>query len=321
MRMAEELRRIHDADVACGDIDEAEDRLARNLATAPASRNGRSAAPARDEHPVRAGKPLDPPNLTIIQEGIALADLSTMIRRQSICAVIQGQKPRVVFDEIYTSMQSLRWTLTPNVDLHANRWLLQALTEYLDGRMIEYLTWNDDAITCDSFSVNLNLSTLLSSEFLELGKILRDKVRGSIIIELQLVDVYSDLGNYFRARDTLRERGFKFCLDGMNHHSLPLIDRETLGFDLVKLFWHPDLYDQLEGAQGDKLRRAAQQIGPERLILARCDSEQALQVGRSLGSALYQGRLIDGLLQEPVSHEEPFEDIDARRVGRALMAR
>ncbi len=129
------------------------------------------------------------------------------------------------------------------------------------------------------------------------------------------MDVYSDLGGYFFARDVLRERGFKFCLDGMNHHSLPLIDREALGFDLVKLFWHLDLYDQLDGAYRDQLHRAVQQIGPERLILARCDSEQALEVGRSLSAALFQGRLIDSLLQDSVTREEPFEDIDARCVA------
>ncbi len=282
------------------------------MMTGHESRDGQNTVSGEDEVSAQTGKPLDPPNLTIIQEGIALADLSTMIRKQPVCAVVQGQKPRVVFDEIYTSMQSLRRALTPNVNLHANRWLFQALTEYLDARMIEYLTWNDDATACSSFSVNLNVSTLLSPEFLELGELVREKLRGSIIVELQLVDVYSDLSGYFFARDVLRERGFKFCLDGMNHHSLPLVDREALGFDLVKLFWHSDLHDQLDGAHRDRLHRAAQQIGPERLILARCDSEQALEVGRSLGAALLQGRLIDSLLQDSATPEEPFEDIDAR---------
>lgn len=315
MRNAKEPSRIHHANIARIGIAEAEDRPARNMVSAPESRDRRTAASEQDERLAQAGRPLDPANLTIIQEGIALADPSTMIRKQSVCAVVQGQRPRVVFDEIYTSMESLRGTLTPNVNLHANRWLFQALTEYLDGRMIEYLTANDDATACDSLSVNLNVSTLLSPGFLELGERLGEKMRGSIIIELQLVDVYSDLGSYFFARDVLRERGFKFCLDGMNRHSLPLIDREALGFDLVKLFWHPDLYDQLDGAHRDRLRRAARQIGPQRLILTRCDSEQALEVGRSLGAALYQGRLIDTLLQDSVAREEPFEDVGARRVA------
>ncbi len=307
MRNVKELRLIY----------ETGEGPARNTVTARASHDGRNAASEEGEDMAQPGKPLDPPNLTVIQEGIALVDLSTMIRKQSVCAVVQGQEPRVVFDEIYTSMQSLRRTLTPNVNLHANRWLFQALTEYLDGPMIDYLTWNDDVTACDSFSLNLNVLTLLSPEFLELGDRLSERMRGSIIIELQLMDVYSDLGNYFHARDVLRERGFKFCLDGMNHLSLPLIDREALGFDLVKLFWHPDLYDQLDGARGDQLRRAAQQIGPERLILARCDSEQALEVGRSLSAALYQGRLIDSLLQDSVTREAPFEDNGARRVAVA----
>lgn len=258
--------------------------------------------------PALPSKPLDPPNLTVIQEGIALADLSEMIRQQPVCAVVQGQRPQVVFHEIYTSIESLRQSLMPNVNLHANRWLFQALTEYLDGRTIEYLSESDDATTQSSFSVNLNVSTLLSPEFLDLAELLSGMMTGNIIVELQLVDVYSDLGNFYRARDLLRDAGIKFCLDGISHLALPLIDRKALGFDLVKLIWHRDLHGQLNGAGGDKLRQAAKKIGPERMILARCDSEQALEAGRSLGVALYQGRLIDDLCEGGAEGDPMAED-------------
>ena len=263
------------------------------------------------------GKPLDPANLTVIREGIALVDLSEMIRRQPVCAVIQGQGARIVFHEVYTSIEALRRLLTPNVNLHANRWLFQALTQYLDGRTIEHLTENDEAEVHSSFSVNLNVSTLLSPEFLEFGENLSEKMRGSIIIELQLVDVFSDLGSFFYARNILRERGFKFCLDGIDHLALPLVDREALGFDLVKLIWHPGLHDQLDGAGGDKVRRAAEKTGPDRMILARCDSEQALDAGRSMGIALYQGRLIDGLCESPAAFGDTFGDLGSRRAAVA----
>jgi len=265
--------------------------------------------------PAQSGKALDPANLTVLREAIALADLSEMIRQQPVCAVVQGQKPRVVFHEVYTSIESLRQSLLPNVNLHANRWLFQALTEYLDKRTIEFLSYSGEVATQSSFSVNLNVSTLLSPEFLELGEALSETMRGSIIIELQLVDVYSDLAGFFHARDILRERGFKFCLDGISHLALPLIDRKALGFDLVKLIWHPDLYGQLNGAGADALRKAAKRNGPERIILARCDSDEALKAGRILGIALYQGRMIDGMCAPANS---PAEAVKAAR--RAAVA-
>jgi EAL domain-containing protein (putative c-di-GMP-specific phosphodiesterase class I) len=249
------------------------------------------------------GKPLDPANLTVLQEGLAMADVSTTICRQPVCAVVQGQGPRIVFHEVYTSIESLRRMLMPNVNLHANRWLFQALTQYLDHATIDYLSTRDDAQSSSSFSMNLNVSTLQSPEFLELADSLSEKIQGSLIVELQLVDVYADLASFFRVRDTLRARGFKFCLDGIDHLTLPLIDRQALGFDLVKLIWQPELHEKLQGKAGDALRKAAKKNGPDRMILARCDSSQALEAGRSMGIALYQGRLIDGLCDDFAARE------------------
>jgi EAL domain-containing protein (putative c-di-GMP-specific phosphodiesterase class I) len=239
--------------------------------------------------------PLDPASLAVLESAIAQADLSTMILRQPICAVTVDRTPEPIFLEIYTSIESLRRTLMPDVDLYANNWLFQDLTRHLDRRMIAYLSHNDDNMLRRAFSLNLNVSTLLSTEFLEFDKVHNNGHR-SIIIELQLTDIFADLSSYFFARDFLRQRGYRFCLDGVTHLSLPLIDRDLLGFDLVKIFWNPDLIDHLNGQGGEQLKQAAHRVGPERLIMARCDSEQALEIGDSLGITLYQGHLLEEML-------------------------
>ena len=251
--------------------------------------------------------PLDPPNLAVLEQAIAQADLSTIIRRQPICAVVRDRKPEPVYYEIYTSIASLRETLMPDIDMQANQWLFQDLTKHLDRRMIAYLAQNDDATLQHAFSVNLNVSTLLSPEFLDFDEALSSGTRGGIVIELQLFDVYADLGSFLFARDFLHERGYKFCLDGTTHLSLPLINREELGFDLVKLQWSPDLFDQLHGFRGNGLRQVARDMGAERLILNRCDSEQALEVGQSLGITLYQGHLLDEMLSNNITRQDTIE--------------
>ena len=250
--------------------------------------------------------PLDPPNLAILEQAITQADLSTFIRRQPICAVVRDRKPEPVYYEIYTSIASLRETLMPDIDMQANLWLFQDLTKHLDRRMIAYLT-QDDAALQHAFSINLNVSTLLLPEFLDFDEALSSGTRGGIVIELQLFDVYADLGNFLFARDFLHERGYKFCLDGTTHLSLPLINREDLGFDLVKLQWNPDLFEQMHGFRGDSLRQAAHDMGSERLILNRCDSEKALEVGESLGITLYQGHLLDSMLSNNITRQDTIE--------------
>ena len=251
--------------------------------------------------------PLDPPNLAALEKAIAQADLSTIVRRQPICAVVPDCKPVPAYYEIYTSIASLRETLMPDIDMQANQWLFQDLTKHLDRRMISYLARDDDAMLGQAFSINLNVSTLLSPEFLDFDEALNSGTRGGIVIELQLFDVYADLGNFLFARDFLHERGYKFCLDGTTHMSLPLINREDLGFDLVKLQWSPDLFDQLHGFRGNSLCQAARDMGSERLILNRCDSEQALEVGKSLGITLYQGHLLDEMLSSNITRQDTVE--------------
>ncbi len=252
-------------------------------------------------------KPLDPSNLATIQAAIAQADLSTIVRQQPICAMARDRKPEPAFREIYTSISALCETLMPDIDIQANPWLFQDLTRHLDLRMISYLAQNGETTRGEPFSVNFNVSTLLTSEFLDLDEQLNRGARGGIVIELQLFDVHAELGNFLFARDFLHERGYRFCLDATTHMSLPLIDRAALGFDLVKLLWNSDLADQFSGSRGQTLRSAVEKVGVERLILAHCDSEQALEVGESLGITLYQGHLLDEMLASNVTRKDEIE--------------
>jgi len=294
-------------------------RMAQDMVDARA----RHDAEAADTPPLAAKErppstPLDPASLAVLKSAISQADLTTMILRQPICAVTIDRKPEPIFVEIYTSIESLRRTLMPDVDLHANNWLFQDLTRDLDRRMIAYLAYNDDDMLRRSFSLNMNVSTLLSTEFLEFDKAHNNGKR-SIIIELQLTDIFADLSSYFFARDFLRERGYRFCLDAITHLSLPLIDRDHLGFDLVKIFWNADLVDHLSGQGGDQLKQAAHRVGPERLIMARCDSEQALDVGDMLGITLYQGHLLEEMLTRRMTRVRSIKAL-ADALARQRMA-
>ncbi|HMA16549.1 MAG TPA: hypothetical protein VKP12_17300, partial [Kiloniellaceae bacterium] len=95
--------------------------------------------------------------------------------------------------------------------------------------------------------------------------------------------------------------------------SLPYIERQKLGFDLVKLHWTPELRQQVEGRDGEKLRDAISAANPRRIILMRCESDDAIELGRELGISLFQGYFLDHLLSEKITREEAAE-----RLGAAL---
>ena len=172
------------------------------------------------------------------------------MRRQSICAVAGTDLPRPVFKELFISIGKLAQQVLPNVNLAANRWLFQHLTETLDLRVLKLITQEDNRDLHSSFSVNLNVGTLLSREFAEFDTSLRTGGRGTIMIELQLIEIHSDVTNYMFARDFVRERGYRDCIDGVTHQSLPVVERQALGADLVKLAWLPELSDGVSDKRG-----------------------------------------------------------------------
>ena len=289
------------------DYDELLD-LARHVAAAPERQNAKNIPEPKEKEPSRnldesrpkekerdekKLPPLDPAQLVILEKAIAQVDLSAFIRRQPICAVAPGRKAEPAYYEIYTSIESLCQTMMPGTDIRSNRWLFQEFKKHLDRRMIAYLMQNDDATLLPAVSIDLNVSTLLTSEFLDFDEALNSGIRSSMMIELQLFDVFAELDKFMFARKFLGQRGYRFCLNDMTQMSLQLIDREELGFDLVKLGWNAKLCDRQDGMVDRELREAVLRIGAEHIILTHCDTEQAMEAGKSLGITLYQGRLPD----------------------------
>jgi EAL domain-containing protein (putative c-di-GMP-specific phosphodiesterase class I) len=162
--------------------------------------------------------------------------------------------------------------------------------------MLQLLMKNDDRAIASAFSVNLNVATLLSDRFLTFDANLKAATRGTIIFELQTTDIFSDLGAYIFARDFVKERGYRICLDGVTDLTLPYIDRERLGLDLVKIVWNPDMLGSGRAARREEFCKLIASFGRARTIMCRCDSEEAVTMGQSLGINLFQGRHIDRLL-------------------------
>jgi hypothetical protein len=121
--------------------------------------------------------PLSPLQLGKLIEFLGRTDLSSVMRRQSICAVTGSDLPRPVFKELFISIGELAQQVLPDVNLVANRWLFQHLIETLDLRVLKLLTQADDRDLHSSFSINLNVSTLLSREFIEFDTSLRTSGR------------------------------------------------------------------------------------------------------------------------------------------------
>jgi hypothetical protein len=242
-------------------------------------------------------EPLDPTRLGRLEVSLASTDLATIVRRQAVCAITGPDRPRPVFNEIYVSIDELRRRLMPEVNLASDRWLFQRLTMALDRRLLKALPAIEANVPL-STSVNLNVATVLSEEFLAFDRELRARTPKSMVVEFQPIDVFADLGSYMFARDFARERGYKVCLDALTYLTFPIMHRDELGLDLQKIHWSADIVADAREERREALREAVRRAGPARVILCRCDDQTALDFGKSIGVSLFQGRHVDRLVAQ-----------------------
>ena len=242
-------------------------------------------------------KPLDPARLAQLEGSLAGMDLSSLIRRQMVCALLPQSSPQPLFAEVHVALRELAEAVVPGVDLTADTWLFQRLAEALDRRLLACLGRQQPGAPAVPISVNLRLATLLSPEFLKFDHEYRRQTSAPVIVELQLIDVFAELGAYLFIREFVRDRGYLMCIDGLHYLHLPLIDRKRLGADLVKMIWSPDLLDSLNEARRQELKAAIKRVGVDRVTLCRCDSVEAIRWGQALGIRLFQGHYIDSRLR------------------------
>ncbi|MEK9678338.1 MAG: hypothetical protein VW169_08115 [Rhodospirillaceae bacterium] len=241
------------------------------------------------------GEALSPRVLGRVIQALQSADMTNMVRRQFICGLIGKATPQPLFSELFISIPDLRETLMPGVDLGVSKWLFNYLTETLDRRMLAMLGRSSDQPITGEISVNLNVSTLLSPEFMVFDDSITAAMRGSVVVELQKVDIFSDVNAFFFAREFAKDRGYRICIDGLTHETTHFINREKLGADLIKLVWQKELNKDVgEG----KVKRMLKSLGTSRVILCRCDDEQSVDFGHEVGISMFQGRHIENLIAE-----------------------
>ena len=241
------------------------------------------------------GEALTPRVLGRVEQALQRADLSNMVRRQFICGLIGQAAPQPLFSELFISIADLRETLMPGVNVGDSPWLFQHLTETLDRRMLSMLSKSNDNSITGEISINLNVSTLLSPEFMQFDDAVPASMRGSVVIELQKIDIFSDLNAFLFAREFAKDRGYRICIDGLTYETVSFINREKLGADMIKLIWDQELIDSVGKAKASEI---VSKMGISRIILCRCDTDISVEFGQSIGISMFQGRHIENLLAE-----------------------
>jgi len=281
--------------------------LVQNLAQAEQKRqsvvrarmDARAALKAKQQQ----GEPMTPDVLTRLETALTRADLSNLVRRQFVCNVDSKMIPTQEFSELFISIKDLRETILPGVNVTANRWLFQHLTETLDKRMLSMLTKTDSISISGEISFNINIATILSKEFQAFDDNVSASRRGSMIIELQKEDIFVNLNSYLFAREFLQDKGYRVCLDGLSLEAIRMVNLPRLGVDLCKLVWHPEMVDG-GAAVHTALSELVRNSGKLMIVLCRCDNRESVDFGRSVGITHFQGRFVENLIAEDARRRE-----------------
>lgn len=228
-----------------------------------------------------------------VESQLARVDLTDAMRRQAIYVLTHNVQLRRVFEEMYIHIPHLRELLDLQVDFLSNPWLFKYLTQILDERMLRMLQDKKQSLLASPISINVNASTLLSDAFIKFDASLDSSQKVAVVFEVPVVDAFADTHGFIAACKTAQKRGYRVCLDGLNEMSFIQIPPEAFGADLVKLQWSAASDTELNSAEKEKLRHAAKEVGSKRLILCRCDNEDAIEYGKALGISLFQGRWLD----------------------------
>jgi EAL domain-containing protein (putative c-di-GMP-specific phosphodiesterase class I) len=234
-------------------------------------------------------QPKDVADITLRLQTVEIEDL---IHEQTAVVLHQGGKGDVLFKEQFVAMAALQKRVAPNVNLFGSNWLFQYLTETIDRRLLGAISRQDFSYMNDPISMNLNISTVLGREFQHFHQRAGENSE-KIVIELQLIDVFSDMSAYTDARDMLQENGYRVLIDGLSPLSLQFFDPALLESDLIKINWGQEFKNDESQQRVDDMRKVVRNAGKDNVILGRVDSEDAVVWALSLGIRRFQGFYID----------------------------
>lgn len=241
------------------------------------------------------GAALEPAMLVDITQKLREVRIADIIGHQPAVRINLKGKGELLFREQFVVMHDLQERIAPGVNLFANHWLFQYLSETIDVRVLETSSRYPFDDRTDPISVNLNISTVMSRPFQAFHDQVGDHA-DKIVVEIQVIDIFSDMGGYFYARDWLRERGYRVLIDGLNPLSVHFFDPTVLGADFLKIGWGAETRGGIGQEQSRFLRDVVSREDGADVILTRVDSDKGVQWGMGMGIRCFQGYYIDKIV-------------------------
>ncbi|MFM7345709.1 MAG: EAL domain-containing protein [Tagaea sp.] len=234
-------------------------------------------------------------SLMLIEDAFAKADIKTVLRNQPVCIALSGNQLRPIFREYFFSVGDVRSLVQPRINMRGQRGLLQMLFRTFDHRLLRALQEGYLTKANGNISINLGVETVFSDRFREFDQRIGAFIpKGNIIVELPRQDVFADLDAFLRAIDTLQQAGYRTLLDGLTPDTITFFRRGELRADLIKLAF---MKDHAEDWRMHGLGAMLAEADINRVIMTRCETPLALEMGQNAGIRMFQGWHIEALIR------------------------
>ncbi len=235
--------------------------------------------------------PVEASQIDGVAERLNSINVSELIKHQSVVRIDGANSFSTLFQEFFVAVKDLSRQYDADIDLTANKWLFLYLTQMLDKKTMSSFMFADIKNWPQQIGLNLNLSSIFSDEFVAFVKNALQPEQ-KIVAEVQMMDVFNSLNLYFEAMEILHKGGHRILIDAVSPEMLHMLNIVRLQPDLVKIFWDPMMHDETNSVE---LQQIIQDLGAEKVILAKCADETAIRWGIKYGIRSFQGPYIDKL--------------------------
>lgn len=238
-------------------------------------------------------------DLRRIKEEMQRVNMSSVLFNQPVYNIKDHGKAKLMWQEMYISVQMLEQTFCPGLSLTSRRWLFNDLTEDLDGIVLRLLADPQERGQKKRMSINVNLSSLASTKFVTFDAELPIDFRQSVVLEINKTDLFENMRLYCELVPFLQRRGYKILLDGLTFQTVAAIDFDGIQCDFAKIFWSVDLIS-MEPGLATKVRAKLDHRRSPLLVMGRCDTAESIRFAKEMGIALVQGRLVDHMVKKDI---------------------